>query len=72
MKLCIKHFLCRCLVENNQRVSSHKNENSVINYPHVVPSLWRVRELSDFIRNILIYVLKMNKGLMGLERHEGE
>ncbi len=28
--------------------------------------------LSDFIKNILICVLKMNEGLMGLERHEGE
>ncbi len=28
--------------------------------------------LSDFIKNILICVLKMNKGLTGLERHEGE
>ncbi len=25
-----------------------------------------------FIKNILIYVLKLNKGLTGLERHEGE
>ncbi len=27
--------------------------------------------LSDFIKNILICVLKMNEGLIGLERHEG-
>ncbi len=32
----------------------------------------RVRELSDSIKNILICVLKMNEGLTGLERHEGE
>ncbi len=32
----------------------------------------RVRELSDFIKNILICVLKMNEGLTGLERHESE
>ncbi len=32
----------------------------------------RVRELSEFIKNILIYVLKMNEGLAGLEWHEGE
>ncbi len=31
-----------------------------------------VRELSDFIKNILICVPKMNKGITGLERHEGE
>ncbi len=31
-----------------------------------------VRELSDFIKNILIYVPKMNEGFTGLERHEGE
>ncbi len=30
------------------------------------------RMLSDFIKNILICFLKMNEGLMGLERHEGE
>ncbi len=30
---------------------------------------WRVRELSE---SILICVLKMNEGLTGLERHEGE
>ncbi len=29
----------------------------------------RVRELSDFINNILICVPKMNEGLVGLERH---
>ncbi len=32
----------------------------------------RVRELSEFIKNILICVPKMNGGLAGLERHEGE
>ncbi len=32
----------------------------------------RVRELSECIKNILICVPKMNKGLTGLERHEGE
>ncbi len=32
----------------------------------------RVRELSDLIKNSLICVLKMNEGLTGLERHEGE
>ncbi len=32
----------------------------------------RVRELSEFIKNILICVPKMNGGLTGLERHEGE
>ncbi len=30
------------------------------------------QKLSDFIKNILICVPKMNKGLTGLERHEGE
>ncbi len=29
-------------------------------------------ELSDFITNILICVPKMNEGLTGLERHEGD
>ncbi len=32
----------------------------------------RVRKLSEFIKNILIYVRKMNEGLTGLEQHEGE
>ncbi len=32
----------------------------------------RVRKLSDFIKNILICVPKMNEGLTGLARHEGE
>ncbi len=31
----------------------------------------RVRELSEF-KNILICVQKMNEGLTGLKRHEGE
>ncbi len=34
--------------------------------------LCRVRKLLDFIKNILICVLKVNKGLVTLERHEGE
>ncbi len=32
----------------------------------------RVRELSEFIKNILICFPKMNEGLTGLERYEGE
>ncbi len=32
----------------------------------------RVRELSEFIKNILICVPNMNEGLTDLERHEGE
>ncbi len=32
----------------------------------------RIRELSEFIKNILICVLKMKGGLTGLERLEGE
>ncbi len=35
-------------------------------------TLCRVRELFDFIKNNLICVLKMNEGLAGLERQEGE
>ncbi len=31
-----------------------------------------VRERSDFIKNILICVPKINEGLTGLEQHEGE
>ncbi len=34
--------------------------------------LWRVRELSDSNKNILICVPKMNGGLTGLEQHQGE
>ncbi len=32
----------------------------------------RVKELSELIKNILFFILKMNRGLMGLKRHEGE
>ncbi len=32
----------------------------------------RVRELSEFINNILICVPKMKGGLTGLDQHEGE
>ncbi len=32
----------------------------------------RVKVLTDLIENILICVPKMNEGLTGLERHEGE
>ncbi len=32
----------------------------------------RVRQLSECIQNILICVPKMNRGLTGLKRHEGE
>jgi len=31
-----------------------------------------VIQLSDLIKNILIYVPKMNRSLTGLEQHEGE
>ncbi len=34
-------------------------------------ALLEIRELSVFIKNILICVPKMNEGLTGLERHEG-
>ncbi len=36
-----------------------------------VAHLCRVRKLCDLIKNIQICVPKMNKGRMGLERHEG-
>ncbi len=32
----------------------------------------RIRELSEYMKNILICVPKMNKDLSGLELHEGE
>ncbi len=34
--------------------------------------LWRARKLLDFIKNILMCILKMNEGVTGLERHECE
>ncbi len=38
-----------------------------------IPAVYgRVKELLEFITNILICVPKMNEGLTGLERHEGE
>ncbi len=33
---------------------------------------WRVRELTGYIKNILICVPNMKGGLTGLEQHEGE
>ncbi len=78
-------FTCTDKTSNvHLRDSSPKNENYVINYSlsscskpvrHLLIYLWwnlRVRNLSDFIKDILIFVLKMNKGLTGLERHECE
>ncbi len=35
-------------------------------------TICRVRKLSDFLKNILMCVLKMNHGLTGFERHEGD
>ncbi len=43
-----------------------------LDYGSTLAVYWRVRELSEFIKNILICVPKMNEGLTGLERHEGE
>ncbi len=43
-----------------------------INRVNYIAVYGRVRELSEFIKNILICFLKMNKGVTGLERHEGE
>jgi len=39
---------------------------------HYIDVYGGIRKFSDFIKNILICVPNMNKGLMGLERHEGE
>ncbi len=40
---------------------------SLITHPHVI------QNMSDFIENILICKMnKMNKGLTGLEQHEGQ
>jgi len=36
---------------------------------HPPRSLWTSIQLSDFIKNILIHVPKMNEGLTGLEQH---
>ncbi len=43
-----------------------------IDHGNILAVYGRVRKLSDSIKNILICVLKMNKGLTGLERHKGE
>ncbi len=39
---------------------------------NIIAVYGRVGELTDSIKNILVCVLKMNKGLMGWERHGGE
>ncbi len=54
-----------------------ENNNNIIYSTILLPEipscdLWRVRKLSDTIENILICVLKINEGLTGLERYEGE
>ncbi len=41
-------------------------------FNNVFTTFLRVRKLSDFIKNILMCVPKMNEGLTGLEPHEGE
>ncbi len=46
--------------------------NAVLDRDRILAVYGRVRELLEFIKNILICVPKMNKGLTGLERHEGE
>ncbi len=43
-----------------------------VDHGNIIAVYGRIRELSDFIRNILICVPKMKEGLAGLERHEGE
>ncbi len=43
-----------------------------LDHGNILAVYGRVRELSDFIKNILICVPKMNEDLTGLERHEGE
>ncbi len=43
-----------------------------LDYVRIFAVYGRVRELSEFIKNILICVPKMNEGLSGLERQEGE
>ncbi len=46
-------------------------KTKITNIPIALLSMYG-QKLSDFIKNILICVPKMNKGLTGLERHEGE
>ncbi len=43
-----------------------------LDHLRILADYGRVRELSEFIKNILFCVPKMKEGLMGLERHEGE
>ncbi len=43
-----------------------------LDHARILAVYGRVWELSEFIKNILICVPKMNEGLTGLERHEGE
>ncbi len=46
--------------------------NNVLDRVRVLAVYGRVRELSEFIKNILICVPKINEGLTGLEQHEEE
>ncbi len=43
-----------------------------LDHARILAVFGRVRKLSYFIKNILIYVQKKNEGLTGLEQHEGE
>ncbi len=62
-------FLCCCLVENNQKVSSPKNENSVINYS---PSCLSkpIRPSFIFATQIKIFLMK-SESSQTLHRQQG-
>ncbi len=43
-----------------------------LNLARILAVYVRVRELSDYIKNILICLPKMNEGIAVLEQHEGD
>ncbi len=43
-----------------------------VDHVRILAVYGRFRELSECIQNVLICAPKMNEGLTGLERHEGE
>ncbi len=58
---------------SRKRATSGKNESgALLDRVRILAVYGRVRELSECIKYILICVPKMNEGLTGLERHEGE
>ncbi len=58
-------------IESLQKMQTEPHNSSGFLHEPCVDSQWRNRNLSDFIKNILICVLNVKKVLQVLEQHEG-